>query len=149
MAPQSVLITAVVAFLSSSHSAVAPKFHADDPLPRDNDRAVNVTDITKYKLNDQYDLFQHSFLKSGDRSKAPAVNTNTLGEVPDSSWFQNRHAITPMSVSELMRGPNTGDGPATNQPWVIISAKTEGVTPGFRIRDARGDIYFIKFDPLD
>src|SRR5215468_1922155 len=104
MAPQSVLITAVVALLSSSPSAIAPKFHADDPLPRDNDRAVNVTEITKHKLNDQYDLLQHSFGKLGDRSKAPAVNINTINEVPDSSWFQNRHGMSPMSVSELVTG---------------------------------------------
>ena len=32
-------------------------------------------------------------------------------------------------------------------PWLVIGAKTEGITPGFRIRDARGDVYFIKFDP--
>ena len=34
-----------------------------------------------------------------------------------------------------------------DQPWAVIGAKTEGVTPGFRIRDSRGDQYFIKFDP--
>ena len=152
MAPQFTLITAVIALLSSSMSSpsgVAPKFHPDDPLQRDNDRAVNITEITKHKLNDQYDLLQHSFGKVGDRSKAAAANVNTIGEVPDSSWFQNRHGMAPMSLSELITGPNTGDGPATDQPWVIIQAKTEGVTPGFRIRDGRGDIYFIKFDPLD
>jgi hypothetical protein len=37
-----------------------------------------------------------------------------------------------------------GNGP--ERPWTIISAKTEGVSPGFNIRDARGDIYLIKFD---
>src|SRR5215831_12666325 len=152
MAPQFTLITAVIALLSSSMSSpsgVAPKFHPDDPLRRDNDRAVNITEITKHKLNDQYDLIQHSFGKVGDRSKAPAANVNTIGEVPDSSWFQNRHGMAPMSLSELITGPNTGDGPATDQPWIIIDAKTEGVTPGFRIRDGRGDVYFIKFDPMD
>lgn len=123
------------------------KFYADDPILRDNDSKVAVTEIAKHKLNDQYDFFQNSFGKPGDRSKAPAVNTNTLGNVPDSSWFQNRHGMSPMSLQELSRGPNTGNGPSTEQPWVIVAAKTEGVTPGFRIRDARGDVYVIKFDP--
>ena len=31
--------------------------------------------------------------------------------------------------------------------WDVIGAKTEGITPGFRIRDGRGDVYFLKFDP--
>ena len=96
-----------------------------------------------------YDFFQHSFSRPGDRSKGPAANANTLGEVPDSSWFQSRHGMRAMSVAALAQGPNTGSGPCTDGPWVVVDAKTEGVTPGFRIRDARGDVYFIKFDPLD
>jgi hypothetical protein len=30
---------------------------------------------------------------------------------------------------------------------VVVSAKTQGVTPGFNVRDALGDTYLIKFDP--
>ena len=39
------------------------------------------------------------------------------------------------------------DGPDQSKPWVIIAVKSEGITPGFTIRDARDDVYFIKFDP--
>jgi len=124
------------------------KFYTDDPVVRDADNKIGVTEITKHKLNDQYDLLIHSFGRPGDRSKAPAANANTLGEVPDSSWFQNRHGKDSMSLAQMVQGPNTTDGPCTDAPWVIIDAKTEGVTPGFRIRDGRGDVYFIKFDPL-
>nr|UXE44155.1 hypothetical protein Hi04_10k_c1170_00002 [uncultured bacterium] len=125
------------------------KFYTDDPVWHDNDKAVVVSEIAKYKLNDQYDFVQHSFGRPGDQSKAPAANANTLGEVPDSSWFQNRHGMFRMSLSELVKGPDTVDGPSTEQPWSVIEAKTEGVTPGFRIRDARGDVYVMKFDPLE
>jgi hypothetical protein len=123
------------------------KFYTDDPIMRDDDSKVAVTEITKRKLNDQYDFIQHSFGKPGDRSKSPAANVNTLGEVPNSSWFQNRHGSSRMSLAALSRGPNTVDGPSSDQPWTVIEAKTEGITPGFRIRDARGDVYIIKFDP--
>ena len=34
-------------------------------------------------------------------------------------------------------------------PWRVIAAKTEGVTPGFTIKDAKGRTYQIKFDTLD
>jgi hypothetical protein len=125
------------------------KFYTDDPVWHDNDKAVSLIEVTRHKLNDQYDFVQHSFSRPGDRSKAPAANANTLGEVPDSTWFQNRHGMYPMSLSELAQGPNSGDGPSREQPWSVIEAKTEGITPGFRIRDARGDVYFIKFDPMD
>ncbi len=50
-----------------------------------------------------------------------------------------------MSIEELVRGPNRSAGP--DQPWVIVAAKVQGVTPGFTIRDGNGDIYFIKMDP--
>jgi hypothetical protein len=70
-----------------------------------------------------------------------------MGEVPDSSWFQNRHGFSRMSIDELVRGPNTADGPSNDGPWEVIDGKTEGITPGFRVRDSRGDVYVIKFDP--
>ena len=128
-------------------SAFAQTFRTDDPVWVDNDTAVDVQGIAKHKLNDQYDFLIHTFGKPGDRTQQPALNINTLGEVPDSSWFQNRHGKTRMSMEDLVRGPNTGSGPSMDGPWFVIGAKTEGITPGFRIRDARGDVYFIKFDP--
>src|SRR6185503_20008763 len=81
-------------------------------------------------------------------SRPPAANANTLGEVPDSSWFQNRHGQFRLSTDQLVRGPNKTSGPSTDQPWSVTGAKTEGVTPGFRIVDSRGDTYVIKFDPI-
>jgi hypothetical protein len=125
------------------------KFYTDDPVWHDNDKAVNVSEVARHKLNDQFDFVQHTFGKPGDRSKAPAANVNTLGEVPDSSWFQNRHGMHPMSLTELVQGPDTSAGPSTAESWAVIEAKTEGITPGFRIRDARGDVYVMKFDPME
>jgi hypothetical protein len=75
-----------------------------------------------------------------------AKNINTLDEVPNSTWFTNRHAHNRMSREELQRGPNSGSGPDMSADVTIIAAKVEGVTPGFRIRDQRDDVYFVKFD---
>ena len=119
-------------------SAFAQTFRADDPVWVDNDTAVDVKGIAKHKLNDQYDFLIHSSGSRETEQQQPAMNINTLGEVPDSSWFQNRHGKTRMSVEDLVRGPNTGSGPSMDGPWFVIGAKTEGITPGFRIRDARG-----------
>ncbi len=76
-----------------------------------------------------------------------APNVNSLDEVPSSSWFTNRIGLYPMTPEEVARGARTADGPDRSSPWTLISAKTEGVTPGFNIRDGRGDVYLIKFDP--
>lgn len=74
----------------------------------------------------------------------PAANVNALDEVPDSSWFTNRHALRPMSIDQLMKGPD--HQPPDLSHVTITHAKLEGVTPGLRIKDARGDGYILKFD---
>jgi len=53
-----------------------------------------------------------------------------------------------MSIEELVRGPSIDNPPDTSGTLTVVGAKTEGVSPGFTIRDARGRKYFVKFDPL-
>jgi hypothetical protein len=78
----------------------------------------------------------------------PAWNPNALGEVPNSTFFTNRMGLRRLSPDELRTGPGR-DGPSTASTWEIIGAKTEGVTMGFRIRDAEGQVWLLKFDPPD
>lgn len=122
------------------------KFKLDDPLWVDADN-LSIPQPTDRPLSKTIDLLQKTFTKPRE-GEVRAQNINTLGEVPDSSWFTNRMSRRVMTIDELVRGPDRGEGPDLSQAWVIIGAKTEGVTPGFRIRDGRGDVYFIKFDPL-
>lgn len=77
-----------------------------------------------------------------------APNVNCLGEVPDSSWYTNRNTKQPLSLEAIRRGSNLGAGPAPGE-WKVIQGKSEGITPGFLIRDDRGEIYQLKFDPPD
>jgi hypothetical protein len=127
--------------------APAQKFFPDDPLMFDQDNVISIGEPRRMRLSDYYDFLQHTFATPGDLSRRPAVNVNTLDEVPDSSWFQNRHGSFPMRVDDIVRGPNTSGGPSTDGRWTVIEGKTEGITPGFRIRDALGQVYVIKFDP--
>lgn len=82
----------------------------------------------------------------GDHVQA-ADDVNALGEVVNSTWFTNRIGLFPLTEAEVARGPGRGRGPDESGPWTIVSAKTEGVTPGFNIRDAQGAVYLVKFDP--
>lgn len=75
-----------------------------------------------------------------------ADNVNVLGEVPNSSWFTNRHFHHRMTPQALAQGPNTSGGPDTSGPWQVVSGKLEGAAPGFVIADARGERYLLKFD---
>jgi hypothetical protein len=114
----------------------------------DNDTLVRVTSAAPRPANDLRDFLMNSFGRPGDRSMTRAANVDALGEVPDSSWFQNRHGRLRMSREALVRGPNTTDGPSMEGPWEVIAIKDEGVSPGFRIRDVHGQVYLLKFDPL-
>ena len=98
------------------------------------------------ELSQVYDFSASTFGYTRVKDFQRAQNINTLGEVPDSSWFTNRMGRKVMSVDELVKGPNTKEGPAPGT-WTVTKAKTQGITPGFTIKDERGDTYFIKFDP--
>lgn len=77
----------------------------------------------------------------------PAANVNSLDEVPNSTWFTNRIGLFPVAPEDAALGPGEGTGPSREGPWTLVRAKSDGVTPGFTIRDARGDVHFLKFDP--
>ena len=53
-----------------------------------------------------------------------------------------------MSIEELVRGPDRGTGPDPNEAWEVFKSKSQGLTPGFQIKDGRGDRYVIKLDPV-
>jgi hypothetical protein len=79
---------------------------------------------------------------AADRAK----NVNTVDEVPDSSWYTNRAGAQPLTPADVFRGPDTTPGPEPGV-WTVTSSKSDGVTPGFTIKDAKGQLWFLKFDP--
>jgi hypothetical protein len=127
----------------------ARKFYDDDPLWK-LPAPVDVGKIKMRKLSEYYDFFSMTFAKPGEKTTpvAPvrAGGTNTVDEVPDSLWYTNRHGKKRMSIEELVRGPGDSNPPAMDGPWMITAAKSEGVTPGFTIKDPKGRRYQVKFD---
>lgn len=75
-----------------------------------------------------------------------ADNINALDEISNSSWYNNRHFHDRMSLEALTRGPNITNGPDKNGKWTITRGKFEGYTPGFTIKDSKGDYYLVKLD---
>ncbi|MBI4165974.1 MAG: hypothetical protein HY508_09605 [Acidobacteria bacterium] len=138
----------VTALLSpASH---ARKFYVDDPLENEPE-PIHVEKVARRRLSDVYDLFAGVLTRRGEqKTKArpiPAQAVNTLGEVPDNAWYTNRHYRHPMSIEELVRGPGDQNPPDAAGPLIVVSAKTEGITPGFVMEDSRGRRYNVKFDP--
>ena len=137
---------AVFVFMTGSGRGATPKFLPDDPIATTID-SQDASGVTEREIDLVYDTLENLLSKPGDTTpNVRAQNVNTIDEVPDSSWFTNRIGVQPMTVDELLKGPDTTTGPAAGQ-WTVISTKIDGVTPGFVIRDSNGQVWFIKFDP--
>lgn len=127
------------------------KFYTDDPI-WSTPRPAAVKDATRRSLSDYYDFLENTFLSPGEHANRSgeflaSLAINSVDEVPDSAWYTNRHARRAMTIDELRAGPGDSTPPAPGE-WTVVAAKNEGVTPGFRIRDAAGRQYLLKFDPL-
>ncbi|MBA3269737.1 MAG: hypothetical protein H0T71_04430 [Acidobacteria bacterium] len=138
---------ATVAGISVAINGQRPTFYADDPITRVVD-SQDAMSVRAKSVNLVYDESRNLFGNPGDPDlNRRAMNVNTIDEVPDSSWFTNRIIGTrPMTVEEVAKGPDTGNGPAPGK-WTIVSGKSDGITPGFTILDSNNDRWFIKFDP--
>jgi hypothetical protein len=137
------LATAIFFFLGLSS---ATKFYDDDPLWQEVD-SQDASGVNFYEPELIYDLAENMFARPGDKNfNRRAQNINTVDEVPDGSWFTNRAGRRALTPDDVARGGNTSDGPAAGK-WTIIAAKTDGVTPGFTVRDSSGRVWFLKFDP--
>ena len=127
----------------------AMKFYSDDPVTKDEDQKP-VPLPAPVEAKGAYDFVENTFIlprKKEKYNQERSVNINTLGEVPDSSWFTNRIGIQPMSEQELIHGSSQLSGPDPEGKWTIVQAKSQGVTPGFTIQDSNGHVFFLKFDP--
>lgn len=124
------------------------RFYPDDPLWK-MPPPLPVQNPLKRKINYLYDFVVNSVDTPGEKQEPgaliPALDVNTLGEVPDSLWYTNRNYWHPMTIDQLRRGPARGNEPVP--PFRVVGAKTEGITPGFQMNDARGRHYYCKPDP--
>ena len=120
------------------------RFYPDDPLWQDDDRR-DIAPVKHVELSGTYDLVENTWGNPA-RTRGAALNVNTLGEVPDSSWFTNRLGLRDMTIDEVLRGAAGIDGPAPG-PWTIIGRPGSGITPKFTIRDSKGEVFVVKLDP--
>lgn len=126
--------------------AEEPKFYDDDPLWKEID-SQDASGATPVDINLFYDVLENSFYRPGDKTQnVRAQDVNTVDEVADGSWFTNRAGMKPLTPEEVAKGPSTTNGPVPGK-WTIIASKSDGVSPGFTIKDPAGVVWFLKFDP--
>ena len=134
----------VAAALTMASSAASPRFYGDDPVWREAD-TQDASAMKPLEVDLLADLATN-LLGSRTVTAGRAKNLNTVDEVPDSSWYTNRAAARPLTPADVFRGPDTTPGPEPGI-WTVTSSKSDGVTPGFTVKDAKGQLWFLKFDP--
>jgi len=134
----------VAAALTMGASAASPRFYEDDPIWQERD-TEDASGMKPLEVDLIVDLTTNLLARSA-AGDARAQNVNTLGEVPDSSWFTNRAGRRPLTPEDVFIGPDTTPGPEPGT-WTVTSSKSDGVTPGFTIKDTKGQLWFLKFDP--
>src|SRR6478672_4306450 len=139
------LTLAIAGSLTAFGTAQSPRFFDDDPLWIDHD-TEDASSMKPLEVDLTVDL-TYNVIKGRDAVVATrAKNLNTVDEVADSSWFTNRAGHRALTPEDVFRGPDTTDGPASGA-WTVTSSKSDGVTPGFTVKDSSGQRWFLKFDP--
>lgn len=147
MVTRRMLVLAIAILVSvTSLGAQKQRFYPDDPIWREP-VTQDVKNAVRYEPDLAYQTIENLFSRPGDKVLGQrAKNINTVDEVPDGPYFVNRAGRMPLTPDIVARAANTSDGPAPGK-WTIVSAKSDGVTPGFTIRDSTSQLWFIKFDP--
>ena len=145
----SLVRTLTVGLLLCAVSGHAQKFYPDDPLEAEPE-LLPTYDPQPRALSDILEILNNSLGSPGERHPAlgviPAGGINTLGDVMDGPWFQNRHARRRLSPEELVRGPGN-ERPPADGPWRILTLKKFGYRPGILIADSSDQLYLLRFDP--
>ncbi|HEX8029100.1 MAG TPA: hypothetical protein VF491_11590 [Vicinamibacterales bacterium] len=146
MPSRAAFLLAVIIASSLTLGAQSRRFYPDDPIWREP-MTQDVKTAVRYEPDLAYQTIENLFWTPGDRVKGQrAKNINTVDEVPDGSYFVNRAGRMALTPALVARGANTSNGPAPG-PWTVVSAKSDGITPGFTIRDTANQLWFVKFDP--
>ena len=112
-----------------------------------------------HSLSYSYDIFDNSLVRPATRvldaarlcrkvSHHPreAANVDDADQVRlPSTWWQPRLGFRAVTVEQMLRGPGPGTGPAAGR-WTVSHPKDQGVTPGFQVKDSKGDKFLLKFD---
>ena len=141
------LACAVAVTVTAGAGANGQKFYPDDPIARIVD-AQDASGVQRAARS------IWSTTRSRTCSRGPATRRRTSARRTSTRSMKCRTragsrtgwATVPLTVDDVVKGPGSGTGPAPGG-WTVISAKNDGVMPGFTVRDSAGQVWFIKFDP--
>ncbi len=129
------------------------RFHNVPPVTEVNDRrdVPNKPDeVPMHRNLTRFDVNFHKRLTRWMemRKVRRATSVNSIDEVPNSTWFENRIGVRELAVEELATGPNLTGTPEQHLPFIVKSSKVGGKALGLTVEDQRGKKYILKFDNL-
>ena len=128
--------------------ASLPEITHSDYAKRDSSLYRDVFDQSVYYEGTQYIHLERLYRDLFGKSKR-SLDVNVFDEVPNSTFFTNRHGKESMSLEDLKRGPVRGSIPDRETQWTITKGKFKGISPGFFVKSDKGQKYLLKFDPVD
>jgi hypothetical protein len=144
-----IIVTAVAitgAACGGAHGPGKLRFRNAPPVTLVNDRKpapepkYDQTGLVQYYFRDEFAGPMIGVFRMARRE--PSADVNSLGNVPDSTWFVNRS----LSPEDVRHGPGRGGGPDRSAAWRVDGVKVGGTAIGFTIKDARDERYILKFD---
>ena len=126
-------------------SAASPKFFDDDPVWVERD-TQDASGIKPHEVNLFVDLTDNLIAGRKRPSTAPRRERQHGRRGAGLELVHQSPRHRPLTPAEIAKGPNTTDGPAAGA-WTVTSSKSDGVTPGFTVKDSTGQRWFLKFDP--
>ncbi len=145
-----IALASMLATCAACGAAATRPFPLAEPIWRDRDQrpfAEKPEELYTAWIWDQVDNVAFRQLSElwAIRKGREALNVNSLDEVPDSSWFENRLGRRTLTRDQVALGACEGvDEPP--KPWTIVRGKTGGTTPGVNIEAADGHTYVFKVD---
>ena len=149
MRPRFLVLVVAVGWSAAGHAATPGAAKPDEPkMPQPHQKSY------------AYDLADQSLFRPISRVTDPALLVRKIRHHPreaanvdetdqvrlPSTWWQPRMGFRQVSIDQMLRGPGLGTGPTPGK-WTITKGKSQGVSPGFQIKDSKGVKYIIKFDP--
>jgi hypothetical protein len=143
---------AAISLASCASSPIDPVVFRPEPVPYADTLRIPEPGEQKERRELRY-LLVHGPIQMAeaiDPAEGEALNVTHHDDVVSSAWWERRLGYRQISPAELAIGPAPLDeAPAASGPLTVKAAKTEGVTPGFTLKDANGNTYIVKFDPPD
>ena len=140
------LVVVACVAVGATASTQRQHFYRDDPISREPE-SQDASGAAEHDIKSIYEMTYNLFVTADHMpSGLRAQNINTIDEVPDSNWFTNRIGTIAITPEQMTRGASAGAPPDPSK-WILTREKTAGVHPGFTARDAKGDTWFLQFDP--